>query len=251
MELRSLLAPNPGPFTLDGTRTYLVGRQRVAVIDPGPSDPTHVDALADALADATDPRILLTHGHGDHAAAAPALAERLGCPVLGAGSADARALSHGEVVATDAGELVALHTPGHTADHLSFHWPSRRALFSGDLLLGQGETTWIGEYPGSVADYLDSLERLRALDLDVIHPTHGPAIDDVEATLDAYERHRRERLAQVEAALEARPGASTPELVAEVYGDEIPEGLERAAARSVEVMVHHLGAAGSEDGPGG
>lgn len=240
MELRSLLAPNPGPFTLQGTRTYLVGRDRVAVVDPGPSAESHVDALVDAVSGASTVRILLTHGHGDHAGAAAALAQRLDAPILGAGHPDARSLEGGESVETDAGDLVALHTPGHTADHLSFHWPKRRALFCGDLLLGEGETTWIGEYEGCVADYLRSLERLRSLDLAVIYPAHGPAIEEVSATLDAYERHRRERIEQVRAALQERPGAATTELVEEVYGNEIPDGLEEAAARSVEVIVHHL-----------
>lgn len=240
MELRSLLAPNPGPFTLDGTRTYIVGRDRPAVIDPGPDIESHVDALANAVSGASDVRILLTHGHGDHAGAASALAGRLGCPILGAGHPDARPLADGRATGTDAGELIALRTPGHSADHLAFHWPSRRALFCGDLLLGRGETTWIGEYEGCVADYLDSLERLRHLDLDVIHPTHGPAIEDVEATLDAYESHRRERIEQVAGALRERPDASAGELVEAIYGSEIPEGLEEAARRSVEVIVHHL-----------
>lgn len=240
MELRSLLAPNPGPFTLQGTRTHLVGRDRVAVVDPGPSVASHLDALADALSGAATVRILLTHGHGDHAGAASALARRLDAPILGAGHPDARALKGGESVETDAGELVALHTPGHTADHLSFHWPERRALFCGDLLLGEGETTWIGEYPGCVADYLGSLERLRSLDLAVIHPAHGPAIEEVPATLDAYERHRRERIEQVRAVLRERPDADTGALVEEIYGSEIPAGLEEAAARSVEMIVHHL-----------
>lgn len=240
MELRSVLAPNPGPFTLDGTRTYIVGRDRPAVIDPGPEIESHVDALADALSGASEVRILLTHGHGDHAAAATALAERLGCPILGAGHPDARPLADGEATDTDAGQLVALHTPGHSADHLAFHWPARRALFCGDLLLGRGETTWIGEYDGCVADYLASLDRLRDLDLDVIHPTHGLDIEDPGATLDAYERHRRERIEQVAEALRERPEATPAELVDAIYGDEIPEGLEEAARRSVEVMAHHL-----------
>jgi glyoxylase-like metal-dependent hydrolase (beta-lactamase superfamily II) len=149
-------------------------------------------------------------------------------------------LEDGATVGTDAGSLVAVHTPGHSADHLSYHWPARRALFAGDLLLGRGDTTWVGEYPGCVADYLESLRRLRALDLSVIYPAHGPALEDVLGTLDLYEAHRRARIRQVEEALESHPEADVDELLTVVYGGTLPPGTGEAARMSLQALVDHV-----------
>ncbi len=260
-EPRILKAANPGPFTLDGTRTHLVGRLEVAVIDPGPDDEDHVRALSRALEGAREIRILLTHAHRDHAGAAVPLAAALGATVLGPPSAAAqacaeesageapaalpipgfRSLREGDLVPTDQGELVVLETPGHTADHLSFRWPAAKAVFVGDLLLGRGATTWLGEYPGCVGDYLASLRRVRAVRPDVLFPAHGPALLLPEAALDRFDRHRRERLAEVEAARRRSPAATAEEVAFLVYGADLPEGLARAARASVEVMLYHLG----------
>ncbi len=255
--LRVLQAGNAGPFTLEGTRTFLVGERDVAVVDPGPADPSHVEAVADAVRGAERVTLLLTHGHADHAGAVPVLARRLGAPVAGAwGSApaepgehahpaapadlDVRTLADGDAVPTDAGELVAVATPGHTPDHLAFHWPARNALFAGDLLLGRGDTTWVAGYPGCVADYLASLERLRGLDLEVIHPAHGPDLDDPAAALDRFEAHRRERIRQVREALSAEPGASDARLLDRVYGPDLPPGVRGAALLSLSALVEHV-----------
>lgn len=243
-----VLADNPGPFTLDGTRSWIVGRRRPAVIDPGPRDRDHVARLADAVAwmEPEGPvRLLLTHGHGDHAGATESLeltleARGLAVEVRGVGSDRARSLAEGEAVETDAGALVALETPGHTCRHLAFHLPEAGVVFVGDLLLGEGHTTWVAEYPGCVADYLDSLERLRSLEADVLIPTHGPPLDDPLEALGRFEAHRRQRIAQVERVLEEAPGADTAEILERVYGDEVPPGLREAALRSVEALVHHV-----------
>lgn len=240
-------ASNPGPFTLDGTRTFLVGRREVAVIDPGPEDPAHRASLVEAVAEARTVVVLVTHAHGDHAGGAAALAQELDAPLRGFG-AGARPLADGESLRTDQGSLVALHTPGHARDHLALHWPRARAAFAGDLVLGEGDTTWVGEYPGSVGDYLASLERLRTLDLEVLYPAHGPPVRDVEGVLGRYESHRRERIAQVEGALREDPGASVEELVGRIYGDQVPQGLREAARRSLQAILHHLGA-GNAPGP--
>ena len=255
--LRSIQASNAGPFTLEGTRTYLIGRRRVAVVDPGPADPSHVDAVARAVERADAVTLLVTHGHGDHTGAAAALARRLGAPVAGAwGTApaepgeerhpgpsaalDFRALADGDVVETDAGGLVAVSTPGHTPDHLAFHWPSGRALLAGDLLLGRGDTTWVAGYPGCVADYLGSLERVRGLPLDVVHPAHGPDLADPAAAIDRFEAHRRARIRQVEEALAAVPDASEDELLERVYGPGLAAGLRGAALESLRALVDHV-----------
>ena len=213
----------------------------MAVIDPGPDAQAHVRALVMATREADEVRILLTHGHADHAAAARPLADALGAEVLGPRLPEVdRVLDDGAAVETDQGSLVAVHTPGHALEHLCFHWPAARALFAGDLLLGQGDTTWVAEYPGCVADYFDSLERLRGLDLDVIYPTHGPPLEDAAAAIERFEAHRRERVRQVEAALPKLPRFDVDDLMTHVYGDTVPEGLHGAAARSLAALVDYV-----------
>ncbi|MDX1568783.1 MAG: MBL fold metallo-hydrolase, partial [Longimicrobiales bacterium] len=190
-DLRSLVAPNAGPFTLDGTRTYLVGGRRPAVIDPGPDSESHQRQVAEEVAGADEVTILLTHDHSDHAGGAERLSALLGVPVRGSGSGfGSESLEPGDVIGTDAGELVAIPTPGHASSHLSFHWPDGGAVFVGDLLLGQGNTTWVGAYPGCVADYLESLDRIEALEPDVLYPGHGPPVFQVSKTVERFRRHR-------------------------------------------------------------
>jgi glyoxylase-like metal-dependent hydrolase (beta-lactamase superfamily II) len=249
-------APNRGPFTLDGTRTHLVGAEEVAVIDPGPDMEDHVRALFRALEKAQGVTILLTHGHSDHAGGAAALARALGARVLGPASVASPPpgkrivvpleeggvgiLVDGDVVTTDQGALRAISIPGHTPDHLAYLWEETRALFVGDLILGKGNTTWLGEYPGCVADYLASLEKVRALEPSVLYPAHGNAVSNIQATLDLFRDHRLERLREVEEAREAHPSDGPEELVGWIYGQEIPPALMKAARSSIEVMIHHL-----------
>ncbi|MCG6986683.1 MAG: MBL fold metallo-hydrolase [Gemmatimonadetes bacterium] len=239
---RFLGAGNAGPFTLDGTRTYRVGRKRAVLIDPGPAGDDHVRALVAWMADAHDATVLLTHGHDDHAAAAPALARALSAPVVGPLGVPGvtSPVADGDVVDTDEGELVAVHTPGHTADHLCYHWPARRAVFAGDLLLGRGDTTWVGDYRGCVADYLASLARVRALSVDTIYPAHGPPLENAAAALDRFEAHRLLRVRQVQEALAGRPGAGAPDLLGAIYGDALPPGTEKAALKSLEALLDHV-----------
>lgn len=260
--LRSLQADNPGPFTLEGTRTYMVGERRVAVVDPGPADPVHEDAVAAAVEEADRVTLVLTHGHRDHAGAVDGLLDRIpGAVLVGAGHPRARSLEDGQVVPTDAGELVALHTPGHTRDHLCLHWPAGRALLAGDMVLGRGDTTWVAEYPGCVADYLASLDRLGALELEVIHPAHGPDLADPDAVLSRYREHRAARAEQVRRALEAVRGERAPAAVGDpwpggdpaardpvvveavldaVYGGSVPSGLRGAARESVVALLEYV-----------
>ena len=237
--LRSVLAGNPGPFTLDGTLTYLVGERRVAVVDPGPDLSPHLDALARALEGAESVVLLITHAHLGHAGGAAALARGLGARVLGAGPVDER-LGEGAPVETDAGELVAVETPGHAHPHLSFHWAERGALFAGDLVLGRGETTLVAGYPGCVSHYLASLARVLELGLRRLYPAHGPPIDAVAERRRHFAAHRRARIAQVRELRASNPTLGREEILARVYGDTVPPGLERAALASVDAILDHL-----------
>jgi hydroxyacylglutathione hydrolase len=246
--LRIITAANAGPLTLEGTRTYLVGTRAIAVVDAGPALETHLQALRATLAGAERVDFVVTHGHSDHAPAARALAGELGAELWGPRGVEGvtRPLADGDAVPTDAGELIAVDTPGHARHHIGLHWPAGRAFFAGDLVLGVGDTVWVGEYPGCVADYLASLERVRRLDVDVIHPAHGPAIEDPRVAIDRYAAHRRARIAQVERLLADRPGATTAELVEAMYGTSLPEGLRRAAEKAVAALEAHVH--GSRDG---
>jgi glyoxylase-like metal-dependent hydrolase (beta-lactamase superfamily II) len=237
-----LSAGNAGPFTLDGTRSYRIGRRSAVVLDPGPDVEHHVRALASWLSDADEVRVVLTHGHHDHAGGAPRLAQALRVPVMGpAGVAQVEVpLDDGARIPTDEGTLVAVPTPGHARHHLAFLWDERQALFVGDLMLGRGDTTWVGEYPGCVADYLESLATVRRLAPQVIYPAHGPPIDEVQAALDRYQDHRMARIRQVEEALRDHPGASGDDLVARVYGTALPSAVHTAARMSLEAMNDYL-----------
>lgn len=242
-----LTAGNASPFTLDGTRTYRVGSRRTVLLDPGPDVADHIRALVSWVADAEDVSILLTHGHADHAAAAPSLAEALNAPVLGPGTVAAvdQPLAEGEAVETDAGPLVAVRTPGHAQDHLSYRWEERDALFVGDLFLGQGDTTWVGGYRGCVRDYLRSLERVERLAPAVLYPAHGPPLRDVPGAVRRYRAHRKARIRRVQEALEGRPDASAEELMGAVYGADLPSGAAKAALMSLEALLEYVRDAGS------
>ncbi len=237
--LRHVNAGNAGPFTLDGTRSYIVGERQVALIDPGPDVEDHVRALSHALTEATSLTILLTHGHADHSGCAQRMASDFGAPLRGAGPG-ALPLKNGEEVPTDAGAIRALITPGHTADHLCFYWPTGRALFVGDVLLGEGQTTWVAEYPGCVADYLNTLDVLDGLDLEVIYPAHGPRIQEPGRVIQGFRNHRLARIEQVAALLEEYPAADAHGLLASVYGDKLPTGLEGPATQSIDAILDYL-----------
>jgi len=217
----------------------VVGRTRPAVIDPGPDTESHLERLTEELSDAAAPTILLTHGHSDHAGGAEALSGILDAPIRGAGPG-AVELQPGDSVQTDAGELVAVATPGHASPHLSFHWLEEHALFVGDLLLGEGRTTWVGGYPGCVSDYLESLDRVEELGPRVLYPGHGPPVFDVTVVVDRYRRHRLRRLDQIRGLRRSAPEASAEDLAGKLYGRLGGEGLRKAGIESVRAMLHHL-----------
>jgi glyoxylase-like metal-dependent hydrolase (beta-lactamase superfamily II) len=208
----------------------------------------HIQALSAALESAREVRILLTHGHSDHAGAAPRLAEQTGAPLLSPASyrlpegvdLTLEKLKEGDRIPTDEGDLVALEVPGHSRDHLAFHWAEAGALFVGDLILGKGNTTWIGEYPGCVDDYLNSLEKVEALGAAILYPSHGPPVTSPASTLELFRRHRLKRLEEVRAVRQGHPEAGPEELAATIYGSEIPPKLVKAATASVEAALFHL-----------
>jgi len=225
-----VLAPNPGPFTLEGTNTWVVGGRPSVVIDPGPNDARHIEAV---LAEAEPVEaIALTHRHPDHAPGARHLAGATGAPVYAFRPEDGeRPIAGGDVVEAGAVRLTAVHTPGHTPDHLCFLVESERVLFTGDTVLGRG-TSVIDPPEGDMAAYVRSLRTLRDLDPTRIYPGHGPVVFTPKGRLDYYLRHRAEREEAVLTAL-ARGRQTAAEMVPEIYGTEIAERLYPVAARSI------------------
>jgi glyoxylase-like metal-dependent hydrolase (beta-lactamase superfamily II) len=252
-----VLAPNASPMTLDGTNTWVLrapGSSRSVVVDPGPPDPGHLDAVAHAGGDVAV--VLLTHHHLDHAEAARAFAERAGCGVRALDPAyrlGAEGLGEGDVVAVDDLEIHVVATPGHTSDSLSFVIPSERTVLTGDTVLGRG-TTVVAHPDGELGAYLDSLDRLHALaeahEIEAIWPGHGPVIDRALPALDFYISHRRERLEQVRDALrtlhaEARAGvpldhAALPRRIVEIVYADVDPVLWPAAELSVRAQLDYL-----------
>jgi glyoxylase-like metal-dependent hydrolase (beta-lactamase superfamily II) len=225
-DVERLTAPNPSPMTLDGTNTYLVGRDPSVVIDPGPDDAGHIDAIR-AAADARGGigTVLLTHDDADHLAGVEPLGIEPTRP------------ADGETIAG----LTAIATPGHAAEHLSFLLPGDggSACFCGDLILGQGSTI-VGprEFGGSLADYMESLRRLQQLELTVLYPGHGPEVGDPEAKIAEYIAHRQEREDRLIAALD-RGERSRAALLAEVW-DDVPADLRGPAAIAMEAHLEKL-----------
>ena len=228
-----VLAPNPGPFTLEGTNTWIVGEDPAVVIDPGPDDAGHILAILEEAA--TVEAILLTHRHPDHAPGAARLAEAARAPVL-AFDFGARRLADGETVTAGDLPLRVIHTPGHTADHVCFLLEAEGLLFTGDIVLGRG-TSVVDPPEGDMAAYVASLQRLRRLGARSIYPGHGPVVFDATSKLDEYLAHRALRERQILGALASGP-RTAEEIVPEVYRDEVPEEMHAAASRSV--LAHLL-----------
>jgi glyoxylase-like metal-dependent hydrolase (beta-lactamase superfamily II) len=220
-------ASNPSPYTLDGTNTYVVEGW---VVDPGPADDEHLERVVEA-AGGTVAGIVLTHDHPDHAEGAPRLAERVGRPVE---------RPRGE---ERVGPFEAIATPGHAPDHVSLLWG--RVLFAGDTVLGAG-SVFVAPGGGGMGAYLDSLRRLRELDLEAIAPGHGPWIWDPHAKLDEYIAHRLERERRVLDALAA--GVRTREALIDAAWGEVPFDrapvLRVAAGVTLDAHLEKLAAEG-------
>jgi glyoxylase-like metal-dependent hydrolase (beta-lactamase superfamily II) len=226
-------ADNPGPLSLDGTNTWVVGRDPAYVVDPGPGLAAHVEAVAAEVARRGGlGGIALTHRHADHVEAVPALLGAAGpAPVAAAaGEADVR-LGDGDAL----GPLVAIPTPGHASDHLAF--VAGPACFTGDAVLGTGSVV-IVPHPGSLAGYLAALRRLRTLPLKVLCPGHGPPVHDPQAKLDEYIAHRLDRERRLLEAL-AAGRRRVDELLDEVW-DDVPPVLRPAAAVALRAHLDKL-----------
>ena len=239
------MAANPGPLTLDGTRTYVVGADPCLVIDPGPMLGFHLDAVEIEIGESEVAAVCLTHWHPDHAEGAAELVVRLGAQLAATAESAERAaldepgleLGEGVEIEFDGGRLRTVLTPGHCPDHACFYWPETGALFTGDTILGEG-TSMIAPPEGDMAAYLASLERLRGLESEVIYPGHGPVIHETERVIEEYIAHRMEREQQVIEALAG--GALKPaEIRAAVYEDLDPL-LHGAAEGSVLAHLNKL-----------
>ncbi|BBU56459.1 MBL fold hydrolase [Mameliella alba] len=255
--LRRVLAPNPSPMTFRGTNTYLLGTGGIAVIDPGPDDPTHLQALLDALTPGQEiTHILVTHAHLDHSPLARDLSRRTGAPVLGFGPAQAGrsaimrklaneglvgggegvdsgfvpdiVLADGDTVAGDGWTVEALHTPGHMANHLSFAWGD--VLFSGDLVMGWA-TSLVSPPDGDLTAFMASLERLQERPWSLFHAGHGAPVTAPAERLEALLTHRRGRETAILEALTQTP-ATARDLAERIYTD-VPPALLPAATRNV------------------
>ena len=240
-----LLAPNPSPMTLDGTNTWVLrepGAAGCVVVDPGPLDEGHLTRIAEH---GPVHLIVLTHGHLDHSEGAPRLHELTAAPVLARDPAlciDADPLQEGKATPVDGVEWLTVLTPGHSSDSVCLLLPADRALLTGVTILGRG-TTVVAHPDGRLADYLDSLERLRDLagnDIDVLLTGHGPVLDAPVEVLDHYLRHRNERLEQVRSAV-AAGDEDAAAVVRRVYADVDPV-LWPAAEMSVRAQLEYLNA---------
>src|ERR1700681_1483739 len=233
MAVHRVVAPTPGPYTGPGTNTWIVeAGPVVVVIDPGPDDEIHLAAIEKRLAGATIGVVLVTHSHPDHLP----LAERLAAPHHAAIRRYPE-LGDNDVVRVGTLNVTALHTPGHSADHLSFWLAGDRAMFTGDLILGRGSS--MVTYPeGDVAAYLRSLDRLIALNPTMLFPGHWEPVMDAPHKLEEYRTHRLEREAQVLG--EVRRGKGTAaELTRRVYGG-LDEQLLVAAEMTMRAHLRKL-----------
>lgn len=255
--IQRVICNNPGPFTYTGTATFIIGGSEpgseVAIIDPGPSDLEHLDAIISATSGRVIKYILVTHRHLDHAPLSRALAERTGRPPILA-TASTRVPTHasraldededhdfipdqfvtdGQIIKGDGWTLEAILTPGHSSDHVAFGLIEENALFSGDHVMGWS-TTIVAPPDGDMADYMASLEKIMTRDFQTLWPTHGPPVTAVAPFLVAYRQHRLDREAQILQALESGP-RTIQDMVPQLYAAVDPK-LWPAA--SLSVLAH-------------
>lgn len=269
--VRRLLCNNPGPFTFKGTVTYIVGRGRVAIIDPGPLDEAHVEALLDAVRGERVSHIFVTHTHRDHSPAAARIKAETGAPTFGEGphraarplnigdaprldaSGDREfrpdtALADGDVVVGDGWTIEAVATPGHTANHMAFALRDSEVLFSGDHVMAWS-TPVVAPPDGAMSDYMASLEKLARRPETIYFPGHGGAVKDAPRFVGYYIRHRHGREQSILRQL-AKGEADIPTLVRAIYIGLDPR-LTQAAGLSVLAHLEDLVSRGlvATDGP--
>jgi glyoxylase-like metal-dependent hydrolase (beta-lactamase superfamily II) len=248
--IHRVLADNPGPFTFKGTGVYIVGDKDVAVIDPGPDDPAHVDALKRALEGRNLTHILVTHTHADHSPAAEPLKRWSGAKTYGYGEhgpgkteawvrmeegsdrdfvPDVR-VKDGDIIRGNGFTFECVYTPGHTSNHMCYALKEEDALFTGDHIMGWS-TTVVTPPDGDMAQYMASVRKLIVRNDKILYPTHGGPVTDPKPFLQAYLDHRLEREAQIIACI-GDGVATVPEMVARMYAD-VDKRLHPAASRSV------------------
>jgi glyoxylase-like metal-dependent hydrolase (beta-lactamase superfamily II) len=255
--IRRVIAENPSPFTLYGTGTYILGTGKVAVIDPGPADVQHIQALLKAVEGETISHILVTHTHMDHSPGCRILQEHCDAPTYAYGPHGAGKLEqgvpveeggdmefepqelvrNGDIIEGGDWSVECVYTPGHTSNHMCFQLREQKALFTGDHVMGWS-TSIISPPDGDMADYLASLNLLLERDDEVFWPTHGPAIEDPKGIVRAFIEHRKERQAQI-----LRCVADGVELITDmvpVMYKGTPEFMYPAAARSVFAAVEYM-----------
>ncbi|QQN72966.1 MBL fold metallo-hydrolase [Croceicoccus sp. YJ47] len=247
--VQRVLAGNPSAFTLHGTQTYIVGAGHdVAVIDPGPDDAAHIDALIAAIGDRTVTAICCTHTHRDHSPAAAPLAARTGARIVGCaalalesigprgdapfdtGYAPDRVLNDGESISGDGWTLTAVATPGHTSNHLCFALEESGALFTGDHVMGWSTTVVIPP-DGDMADYMASMELLHGREDRIYYPAHGAPVENTRQLVRGMIGHRRQRERQILKTLD-KGARAIPALVDTMYVG-LDSRLVGAAGQSV------------------
>jgi glyoxylase-like metal-dependent hydrolase (beta-lactamase superfamily II) len=258
--VRRVMADNPGPFTFKGTVSYIIGRGKVAIVDPGPKDSAHIGALLDAVRGETVTHIFVTHTHRDHSPAVPAIKAATGATVYAegphraarplhigehnaldsSGDRDFRpdiALKDGEVVEGEGWAVEAVTTPGHTANHMAFALKDRGILFAGDHVMGWA-TSIVAPPDGAMSDYMHSLDKLARRDENLYFPGHGPAIPDARRFVDYYILHRKAREASILHRL-GKGAADIPNIVRAIYIGIDPR-LTGAAGLSVLAHMEDL-----------
>lgn len=257
--VRRLLCANPGPFTFHGTNTWIIGRGRVAVLDPGPEDAAHLAAILEATRRERIVAILVSHTHRDHSPGAAALARATGAPTHGFGPhATSRedgdeggdhgftpdvTLLDGAALEGDDWRVTALHTPGHCANHLCFALAPAGVLFSADHVMGWS-TSVVSPPDGDMGAYMASLARVAERPEDLFLPGHGPPVAEPQRFSAALLAHRRLREARVLESLVAQRAATAADLVLPVYGPRLDPRLAPAAARSLLAHLLKLEAEG-------
>ena len=259
--IRRVIANNPSAFTYLGTGTYILGRGKVAIIDPGPFDSGHIEALLSATKGEEITHILITHTHMDHSPGCKLLLEKCNATTYGYGPHGAGKLEegvvveeggdsdftpdvevrHGDVIEGENWSVECVYTPGHTSNHMCFQLREERVLFTGDHVMGWS-TSVISPPDGDMSAYMSSLRLLLDRNDEVYWPTHGPAISNPKAHVQAFIAHRNERIAQIRNVL-SKGASDIQSMVPDMY-QGVDENLYPAAGRSVFAAMEYLLAKG-------